>query len=47
MAVFKRQLLLEGSIFHFHDYGRKGRILDEYSDVLNFGGSRIKNAYQE
>ena len=29
MAVFERYLLLEGPIFHFHDYRRKGNMAPE------------------
>ena len=28
MAVFERELLLEGPTFHFHDYGRKDKFLE-------------------
>ena len=37
-AAFERQLqLLEGPIFHFHDYGRKGEEnWPKISDLLNY-----------
>ena len=43
MTVFKRQLLLEGPIFHFHNYWRNGKstakdIFVKYLEVYIWSG---------
>ena len=44
MAVFKRELILEGPIANFHDYGRKGACVPHgilWGSILSLVGREI------
>ena len=44
-AVFERQLILEGPIFHFHDYGRKGKSFINCSRLVSLHPIPIRGTW--